>query len=104
MNLLLDTHALLWFITDDAKLSGPAESAIADSSNDVLISPSSYWELAIKVSIGKYPLNVPFETFMTQAISSLHFVAQSAETSRISEKSTGPTSAIPASGCRKTTL
>jgi len=38
---------------------------IADPNNEILISPASYWETAIKVSIGKYPLSVPYETFIT---------------------------------------
>ena len=55
VKLLLDTHAFLWFITDDARLSTAGKSAIADLANDILVSPASYWEVAIKVSIGKYP-------------------------------------------------
>lgn len=73
MKVLLDTHAFLWFITDDPKLSATGRSTIADPANDILISPASYWEVAIKVSIGKYPLNVPFETFITQGIDDNEF-------------------------------
>jgi PIN domain nuclease of toxin-antitoxin system len=68
VRLLLDTHAFLWFITDDPKLSAPARELIADPNNEVLISPVSYWETAIKVSIGKYPLSTPYETFITHGI------------------------------------
>lgn len=68
MKVLLDTHAFLWFITDDPKLSATGKATIADADNDILVSPASYWEVAIKVSIGKYPLSVPFETFITQGI------------------------------------
>ncbi len=68
MRILLDTHAFLWFITNDAKLSADARAAIAEPTTDVLISPASYWEIAIKVSCGKYPLTVPFETFITRGI------------------------------------
>ena len=64
----MDTHAFLWFITKDAQLSATAQSLIADPNNEVLVSPASYWEIAIKVSIGKYPLHVPYETFITQGI------------------------------------
>lgn len=39
-----------------------------DASNQILVSPARYWEIAIKVSIGKYPLSVPFETFITHGI------------------------------------
>ena len=55
MKLLLDTHALLRFATNDAQLSRTADSVISDSQNEVFVSPASYWELAIKVSLGKYP-------------------------------------------------
>ena len=68
MRLLLDTHAFLGFITDDPQLSATAKALIADPDNEILISPASYWEVAIKVSIGKYPLTVPYETFITNGI------------------------------------
>ena len=61
MRLLLDTHSFLWFITNDPQLSSTAEMLIGDLSNEILVSPASHWETAIKVSIGKYPLAVPFE-------------------------------------------
>jgi PIN domain nuclease of toxin-antitoxin system len=63
VRVLLDTHAFLWFVTADSKLSDNARTLIADLGNEVLISPASYWEIAIKVSLGKYPLTVPFEAF-----------------------------------------
>ncbi|MFM8728165.1 MAG: type II toxin-antitoxin system VapC family toxin [Planctomycetaceae bacterium] len=68
MRILLDTHAFLWFFTNDPSLSLPALSQISDRNNDVLISPASYWEVAIKVSLGKYPLSVSFEHFWTAGI------------------------------------
>lgn len=68
MTLLLDTHSFLWFITDDTKLSATAKALIGDPNNDIFVSPASHWETAIKVSIGKYPLSAPFETFITQGM------------------------------------
>ena len=68
MRLLLDTHSFLWFITNDPQLSAVARSLIADPNNEILVSPASYWEVAIKVSMGKYPLSVPFQTFITHGI------------------------------------
>ena len=64
MRLLLDTHAMYWYIEGDAKLSSTAQTLIQDASNEVLISPASYWEIAIKVSIGKWTLNRPYEEFI----------------------------------------
>jgi PIN domain nuclease of toxin-antitoxin system len=68
MRLLLDTHAFLWFVTNDPLLSATAQALIADPTNEIVISPASYWEVAIKVSIGKYPLTVPFEQFFAKGI------------------------------------
>lgn len=85
MKLLLDTHALLWFATNDAQLSRTADSVISDSQNEVFVSPASYWELAIKVSIGKYPLSVPFETFITNAIDGNQFQILPIELKHVAE-------------------
>lgn len=54
MRLLLDTHAMYWYIEDDPQLSSLARASIQDATNEILISPTSYWEIAIKVSLGKW--------------------------------------------------
>lgn len=74
MNLLLDTHALLWYTTSDPQLSPVAASAIADPANDVFMSPASYWEIAIKVSIGKLTLHQPYEDFVDACLNRYRFV------------------------------
>lgn len=53
MRLLLDTHALLWWLTDDAQLSATARQWLGDESNQVLVSAVSAWEIATKQRIGK---------------------------------------------------
>jgi PIN domain nuclease of toxin-antitoxin system len=53
VRLLLDTHALLWWFTDDARLSDTARAAIADSSSSIHASAASAWEIATKQRIGK---------------------------------------------------
>ena len=63
MRFLLDTHTFLWFVTNDMKLGEKARQLISEPTNQIFISPATYWEVAIKVSIGKYPLTVPFEDF-----------------------------------------
>lgn len=68
MKLLLDTHTLLWFVLGDSSLSVVARQLIEDAANSKLVSPVTYWELAIKISIGKYALLEPYETFMDRAI------------------------------------
>ena len=55
VRVLLDTHAFLWWIADSERLSGPARSAIADRSNDIVVSAASAWEIATKFRIGKLP-------------------------------------------------
>ena len=53
MRLLLDTHALLWWLTEDPKLSATARAAIADTGNSIHASAASAWEIATKQRIGK---------------------------------------------------
>lgn len=60
MRLLLDTHAFLWFVGGNTRLSSTARGAIEDLTNVRLLSAASVWEVAIKVSLGKLSLNVPF--------------------------------------------
>ncbi|HVA51451.1 MAG TPA: type II toxin-antitoxin system VapC family toxin [Pirellulales bacterium] len=74
MRLLLDTHTFLWFVTDDPLLSATARSLIVDPTSEIVVSPASYWEVAIKVSLGKYPLTVPFEQFFTEGIEGNDFL------------------------------
>ena len=69
MTLLLDTHAFLWFILDDPKLSEDAKKLISDGDNMALVSPATYWEIAIKISIGKYALPEPYAVFMERELS-----------------------------------
>ncbi len=64
MRLLLDTHSMYWYIEDEPQLSGRARTLIQDASNEILVSPASYWEIAIKISIGKWRLNRPYEEFI----------------------------------------
>jgi PIN domain nuclease of toxin-antitoxin system len=54
---LLDTHAFLWWITGDARLSGAAAEAIADGRNEIYVSAASIWEIAIKGRLGR--LEIP---------------------------------------------
>jgi PIN domain nuclease of toxin-antitoxin system len=68
VNLLLDTHTLLWFALGDAQLSATARQLIEDPANTKFVSPASYWEIAIKISIGKYVLHQPYEIFFDRAI------------------------------------
>ena len=55
MRLLLDTHALIWWFAVSERLSLPANHAISDETNDVLVSAASAWEIATKHRLGKLP-------------------------------------------------
>ena len=53
MRLLLDTHAFLWWLSDDRKLSAAARDAIRDPHAIVHVSAASIWEIAIKAKLGR---------------------------------------------------
>ena len=53
--LLLDTHALIWWLTDSRRLSESVRHAIFDPSNEKLISAATAWEIATKHRLGKLP-------------------------------------------------
>jgi PIN domain nuclease of toxin-antitoxin system len=55
VRLLLDTHAFLWWLAGDEGLSAAARAAIADESNEVLVSAATAWEIATKHRLGKLP-------------------------------------------------
>lgn len=59
MKLLLDTHAVLWWQTDDRRLSKPARKAI-QTADIVWVSAASAWEVAIKTALGRLRLSEPF--------------------------------------------
>jgi PIN domain nuclease of toxin-antitoxin system len=61
LNFLLDTHAFLWFVLDDPRLSPAAAAANLDRRNNIYVSPASHWEIAIKISPGRYRLQADFE-------------------------------------------
>jgi PIN domain nuclease of toxin-antitoxin system len=67
-NLLLDTHAMLWFIWDDRQLSARAKSLIEDTDNRKLVSIANCWEIAIKVGLGKLDLGEPCRSFLPREI------------------------------------
>ena len=58
MKILLDTHALLWWLADDDRLGTRARALIEDPINDVLVSLASLWEIVVKVRVGKLEADV----------------------------------------------
>lgn len=55
MEILVDTHALIWGLTDESRLGPAAGEVLADSDTIVWVSAASAWEIATKVRIGKMP-------------------------------------------------
>lgn len=53
--LLLDTHAWLWWLSDDSRLSRAARAGIADIDDDAFVSAASAWEIATLTRLGKLP-------------------------------------------------
>jgi PIN domain nuclease of toxin-antitoxin system len=58
VKLLLDTHALLWWLSDDPRLGRSARILIADPANDILVSVGSLWEIVVKIRIGKLTADI----------------------------------------------
>jgi|BogFormECP12_OM1_1039635.scaffolds.fasta_scaffold161340_2 PIN domain nuclease of toxin-antitoxin system len=71
MKLLVDTHALIWYVDQDHLLSPAAHAAITDPSNDLLLSSGSIWEIAIKVGLKKLTLSLPYRAWIEKAIADL---------------------------------
>ena len=58
MNLLLDTHAMLWWFANGPRLGTSARSHIADPGNAVFVSVASLWEVVVKCRVGKLKANI----------------------------------------------
>ncbi|MCY2972731.1 MAG: type II toxin-antitoxin system VapC family toxin [Planctomycetota bacterium] len=68
MNLLLDTHSLLWFLNEDPHLVPNAKALIEDSLNRKFVSIATCWEIAIKVGLKKLDLGEPVSTFLPREL------------------------------------
>jgi PIN domain nuclease of toxin-antitoxin system len=71
MRVLIDSHALIWYVDQDKLLSLASRAAISDPTNDLLLSAGTIWEIGIKAGLGKLVLTQPFKFWMDQAISDL---------------------------------
>ena len=74
MKLLLDSHTLIWAADDPAKLTALAQALLQDPSHDRLVSAASLWEIAIKFSLGRLPLSLPYRQWMDKAIADLGLI------------------------------
>ena len=66
MNLLIDTHVLLWWLDDHPDLSQRARTAIADGQNPVFVSTAVIWEIQIKHALGKLKIPANFRKVLDQ--------------------------------------
>jgi PIN domain nuclease of toxin-antitoxin system len=66
MNLLLDTHVLLWWLNDDPTLTEKSRKAIADGKNLVFISAVSLWEIRIKEALNKLKIPANFNIILAE--------------------------------------
>ena len=60
MNLLIDTHILIWYIAGHPNLNKPMINLLEDAGSNISISVASLWEIAIKVGKGKLDLGIEF--------------------------------------------
>jgi PIN domain nuclease of toxin-antitoxin system len=72
MDILLDTHAFMWFVNGDPMLGRNAKKSIENTANQSFMSVASLWEMAIKINIGKLSLSKPY-----------HLIEQQIEDNRI---------------------
>jgi PIN domain nuclease of toxin-antitoxin system len=68
MRILLDTHAFLWWIAGDRRLSARARKLIADGRNELLLSAASGWEVTIKIGLGRIDLPTPIDPFLGEQL------------------------------------
>ena len=69
MRVLLDTHAFLWWIDDDERLSDKAREIVSDGRNELFFSAASGWEISIKSGLGRLEIPGDIEKFVADQLS-----------------------------------
>ncbi len=69
MKALLDTHAFLWWISDDRRLSDRAREFIGDGRNELFFSAASGWEISIKAGLGRLEVPGDLQRFIADQLS-----------------------------------
>jgi PIN domain nuclease of toxin-antitoxin system len=90
MRAILDTHTILWWVTNNPQLSQVVRNMITDSSNTFYLSVASSWEIIIKFNTGKLPLPEPPIQFIQSCLSVNHFESMSIELSHVLQLNTLP--------------
>lgn len=73
MTVLLDSHALLWWLNDRVRLGSLARKLIEDAGNEVLVSAATAWEITTKYRIGKLPEVAPIVEILGEVIAAEGF-------------------------------
>jgi len=66
MNYLLDTHAIIWLVKDSDKMPQKLKEIVKDPRNNIAICTISFWEIAIKISIGKMEKNIDLNNVISE--------------------------------------
>jgi PIN domain nuclease of toxin-antitoxin system len=85
VKLLVDTHALLWFMADSPALSAKASEVIERIENDRFVSVASSWEMAIKLNRKKLTVPFAFDQFFPEGLEARGFQALPIQFSHVSE-------------------
>ncbi len=67
MRLLLDSQIIFWVMSEEPRLTPTAAALLADPASECLISPISHWEMAMKISVGKYEIDGDFQAMWRDA-------------------------------------
>lgn len=67
MRYLLDTHILLWYLEGNPRLSGAIADVLFSSQHELFVSAASWWEISLKLSIGKLQLATPLAEMLVEA-------------------------------------
>jgi PIN domain nuclease of toxin-antitoxin system len=73
MRALLDTHAFLWWIGNDPRMSTRAREIIADDGNEIVLSAVSAWEIAIKASLVRFAMRGDIAAFVNSHVTANGF-------------------------------
>lgn len=68
MKALLDTHAFLWWVTNNPQLSSTVQSILSDRSNEIFFSAASSWEIAIKAQLRKLEIPSKPEIYIAEQL------------------------------------
>lgn len=72
--LIADTHAILWWLSDDCRLSANAKALISDSNTAVYLSAASAWEISVKAKLGKLIIPKSSESLIADLLNVERFI------------------------------